>query len=83
MSFQVAGKGALIEPETNVKTTSVQGCQSISSDRPDHGLVDNTEHGNDVRVLRLGEELHEDSDIVESPLSVRQSHGTIQKVEGT
>ena len=49
----------------------------------DQSLVDDAKHGDHVDVLRLGEELREDSDVIDHPLGVRVSHRTIQEVVDT
>ena len=82
VNFQVAGKCASTESNNNCKNGDAQGCQGIPPNRPRQGLVDDTKHGNDVNVLRLADELREDSDVIEHSLGVRVSHGAIQKVEG-
>jgi len=71
-----------LSPENQCKKNgNAQGCQSISSNRPDHRLIEDTKHGDDVDELWLADEFRKDSNVVEGPLGVRVSHCTIQKVE--
>ena len=65
-----------------MKNEDAQGCQGFPSNDPNQSLVDNTKHRDDAGVLRLADELREDSNVVERSLGVRVSHRTIQKVEG-
>jgi len=55
-----------------------EGCSQrlhgLSTDIGDERLVEDSKHLNDVRVLRLRDELGDGSDVVEGSLSVRDSH---------
>ena len=82
MDFQITGKSALTKLENQWKSDDPQGCQSFFSDCPDQCLVYDTEHGNDVDVLRLADEFYKDPNVIESSLGVRESHRAIQEVEG-
>ena len=44
-------------------------------------FVDNTKHRDDIRVLRLGSKLGEDTDVVERSLSVGVAHSTVQPAD--
>ena len=46
------------------------------------GLIRNTEYGDNILVLRLGDELGKNTNVVERPLSIRETHGTIEHVDG-
>ena len=82
VNFQVADYRASTEDGCRVKNEDAQGCQGFPSNDPNQSLVDNTKHRDDAGVLRLADELREDSNVVERSLGVRVSHRTIQKVEG-
>ena len=81
MGFQVASRCALTEYQNQHRNGDAQGCQSIHSDCSGQGFIEDTEHRNDIEVLRLGHEFYKDSDVIEGPLGVREPHGTIQEVD--
>ena len=46
-------------------------------------FVDDTEHRNDVPVLRLGDKLGEDTNVIQSTLSIGDTHRSVEVVDGT
>ena len=47
------------------------------------GLVGDTEHHDNITVLRLGDELGDDTDVVECALCVGDTHRTVQNIDLT
>lgn len=50
--------------------------------RADHWLIHNTKERHDVLVLRLGDELGKDANVVESTLGIGNAHNTAEEVDG-
>lgn len=56
------------------RNRSLQSPHEVGPDDAVYGFIENTEHGYDVLVLVLGDELGEGPDEIECPLSVRETH---------
>jgi hypothetical protein len=66
------------------KARRIRHAQSLNVVLPNGGakrLVDDPEHGDDVAVLRLADELGEDADVVERALRVRDAHRAVQPAD--
>lgn len=58
----------------------VQAAKGGSTNGGHQGLVQNTEHGDDVLPLRLRDEFRDDTNVVEGALSVGETHDTVEEV---
>lgn len=58
----------------------IKACNLILTDDPDECFVDDTEHGDEVAVLRLRNELSQDADVVEGAFGVGETHIAVEEV---
>jgi hypothetical protein len=67
-------------PKNRAKTKYGQTAQSLLRNGSHHGLVHNTEHNNNILVLRLADKLSQGANVVECALGVGDAHHTIEEI---
>jgi len=65
------------------KKVNLQCLKLLLADGTLNWLVHYTKHNDDILPLRLGEELGEDTNVVEHTLSICESHGPSEEVNLT